>query len=61
MVSVRVKDYHTLDNALKVFRRKVRRSHILEIYSKKSHYISPSEKKHKLRRKKGMVHSFEKQ
>lgn len=51
MVSVKVNDYHNLDNALKVFRRKVRRAHILEIYSKKSHFISPSEEKHKLRRK----------
>ena len=52
MIGVKVRDFYDLDSALKVLRRKVRRAHILEIYSKKSHFISPSEKKHQLRRKK---------
>jgi len=52
VVWVNVHDFDNLENALKVFRRKVRRAHILELYSKKSHYMSPSEKKHRLRVKK---------
>ncbi len=51
MVRVKVTDYQNLDSALKVFKNKVRRAHILEIYGRKSHYMSPSEKRHRVRQK----------
>lgn len=52
MVGVKVTDYQNLESALKVFRNKVRRAHILEIYGRKSHYISPSEKRRRIRQRK---------
>ncbi len=52
MVGIQVSDYQSFDAALKAFRSKVRRAHIIDIVNKKSHYISPSERKHKERGKK---------
>ena len=52
MVGIHVSDYQNFDAALKAFRSKVRRAHIIEIANKKAHYVSPSERRHKERGKK---------
>lgn len=49
MVGVNVSDYGDLDKALRIFRSKVRKAHILEMVNRKSHYVSPSEKRHRTR------------
>ncbi len=52
MVNVDVTKYQNFDKALRVFRTKVRQAHILELINSKSHYISPSEKRHRSRKQK---------
>lgn len=51
MISVRVDKFKNLEEALRIFRRKVRQANILELSNKKSRFQSRSEKRHKLRRK----------
>ena len=50
MVSVNVDKYDTLEKALKVFKSKVRKAHIIELSNQKSYFVSRSEKR---RRRKG--------
>ncbi len=52
MVNVDVSKYQDLEKALRVFRTKVRQAHILELINSKSHYTSPSEKRHRNRKQK---------
>lgn len=52
MVSVNVSNYDSFDKALRIFRVKVRRSQIMKIVHRKAHFISPSEKRHRLRQRK---------
>lgn len=47
MVTVHVGTYGDFEKALRAFNRKVRKAHILETWQKKSHYLSPSQKRHK--------------
>ena len=47
MVTVHVGAYENFDKALRAFNRKVRKAQILETWQKKSHYISPSQERHK--------------
>ncbi len=50
MVGVNADKYDTLDKALKAFKSKVRKAHIIELSNQKSHFVSRSEKRR--RRKK---------
>ncbi len=52
MVGVNVSNYENFDAALKAFRSKVRKAHIIELINRKSHYISPSERRHRSKLKK---------
>ncbi len=51
MVTVHVANYDNFDKALRAFNRKVRKAQIIETVHKKSHYVSPSQKRHKAKMK----------
>ncbi|MCD6376105.1 MAG: 30S ribosomal protein S21 [Caldisericaceae bacterium] len=51
MITVHVPNYGDFDSALRAFNRKVRKAQIIEICHKKSHYISPSQKRHRAKLK----------
>lgn len=52
MITVKVRNHGDFDRALKAFKAKVRKAHILEISQNKSFYLSPSERRHRRRYKK---------
>jgi len=52
MIKIDVKNYDNLDEALKKFKSKVRKAHIIEEVNKRTHYISKSELRHRQKRKK---------
>jgi ribosomal protein S21 len=51
MVSVNANKFDNLDKALKAFKSKVRRAHIIELSNQKSHFISRSEKRRKQKKR----------
>ncbi|MBN2423567.1 MAG: 30S ribosomal protein S21 [Calditrichaceae bacterium] len=59
MVSVNVNNYGSLDKALKAFKTRVRKAHIIELSNQKTHFISRSELKRRRKKRKIRTNQYE--